>query len=70
MDDRRAAKIIRRMEAEQRRAITGVHKWDYEHPTCLWESWPWWFRWPAAAAIAIYFGGGFLAGVILIMRNS
>jgi hypothetical protein len=33
------------------------HRWDYEHPGCLWESWPWWFRWPAAVVMTLYFGG-------------
>jgi len=23
-----------------------THKWDYEHPHNLWESQPWWLRWP------------------------
>lgn len=39
----------------------GVHKWDYQNPTCLWEECPWWFRWPAAVAIAGYFIGGIAA---------
>lgn len=50
--------FYRRMEE---RRLRGVHKWDYPYPGNMWETWPWWFRWPAAVVIAIYFLGGMIA---------
>ncbi len=37
-----------------------AHRWDYEHPTCLWEQWPWWLRWPAAVVMILYFGAALI----------
>lgn len=39
--------------------------WNYDHPIDLWESWPWWFRWPAGVALTIYFGGALLMPFLL-----
>lgn len=44
----------RKLEAEERRR-RGTHRWDYVYPSNLWETWPWWFRWPVAVAVAVYF---------------
>ena len=45
-----------------------THRWDYEHPTCLWEQWPWWFRWPFAVAVSLYLGGGAVAFAVAMLR--
>jgi hypothetical protein len=45
-----------------------THKWDYEHPINLWESMPFWIRWPVGVAAICYFGGGFLIGILLMLR--
>ena len=31
-----------------------MNKWDYEQPINLWESLPWWFRWPMAAIFIVW----------------
>ena len=53
-----------------------IHRLDFEppqeppqrrtHPTNLWESWPWWLRWPALIAFLLYFAAAFALPVILI----
>lgn len=52
---------LERMEERRRE---GVHRWDYPHPCNLWETWPWWLRWPIAGLLAIYFLGGLLAPLL------
>lgn len=59
------SKHYRRMEE---RRLRGVHKWDYPYPCNMWESWPWWMRWPIAAAITLYFGGSIIAFTIGMSR--
>lgn len=43
--------------------------WNYDHPICLWEEWPWWFRWPAAILAVLYFGGALLLPLALLFRT-
>ena len=43
--------------------------WNYDTPNNSWESWSWQFRWLAAAGATAYFGGGFLAGIVMLLRS-
>jgi hypothetical protein len=45
-----------------------AHKWDYEYPCNVWESLPFWVRWPAAVLVILYFLGGLIAGTVGILR--
>lgn len=41
--------------------------WNYERPINAWESMPWQFRWLAAIAATVYFGGGFFLGFAALL---
>ncbi len=45
-----------------------THKWDYEHPDCLWEEMPFYIRWPAAVLAVLYFGGALLIPFALMWK--
>lgn len=57
-----------RMIRHEERRRRGIHKWDYEYPTCLWEELTWWVRWPMAMGLILFFGGAIIAPIISLLR--
>ena len=44
------------------------NSWEYEHPTCAWESMPWFVRWPLAFLATLYFGGALLMPILIMLK--
>lgn len=44
--------------------------WNYDLPINLWESLPWFLRWPMGIGLVLFFGGAIVNGFILWWRLS
>ncbi len=42
--------------------------WDYDKPDNLWESWPWWLRWPVAIAASLWLITALLLPIIIMFK--